>query len=248
MPRRSIDTAVWADHRFTDLSADAKLVFFRLVTGDDMGPSGAMRVSTRRIASDMCMSQKRAAAGLADLVDSGIARAYDDGWYWLPAWIKHQVTGVQFCRAVRRHARDCPDSLQRAIGRALDAHAPRQGSDKPRTRNVATSRDKGRPSPRPSADPHPTLREKDQDQDQDSYPFGVKSPSGTSSSSARPTPPSPNGNGITPLTDAQRSEAQALIDRMRAGLATSHQDDPERRRRVERFRAEAQERALGGAA
>lgn len=52
MPRRAIDTAIWTDRRFGDLSAPAQLIYFRLVTGDDTGAAGATTTSPKRLAVD----------------------------------------------------------------------------------------------------------------------------------------------------------------------------------------------------
>jgi hypothetical protein len=91
MPHRSIDTAVWSDDRFVDRSAPAKLVYFRLITGDDMGAAGAARVRAKRIAVDVELSTQEVESAIAELVESGLVRAYDDGWLWLPGWIKHRA-------------------------------------------------------------------------------------------------------------------------------------------------------------
>jgi hypothetical protein len=139
MPRRSIDTSIWTDERFADLSPEAKLVYIRLVTGDDTGAAGATRVHIRRLTSDTGLSGRRVEACLELLVGCGLVRRYEGGWHWLPAWIRYQVAGPNFCRAVRRQAKECPEALARAIGRALDDHAPRQPPTKSRTRKDANT-------------------------------------------------------------------------------------------------------------
>lgn len=152
MPRRSIDTSIWNDDRFAMASPEAKLVYFRLITGDDTGPAGATRVHSRRLAADTGLSTKRAEIGVEELVGSGLVRRYDGGWQWLPSWIRYQVAGPNFCRAVRRQAKECPEALQKAIGRALDEHAPRQESDRTQTEKepVRSRNDKGYPNGLPT--------------------------------------------------------------------------------------------------
>jgi hypothetical protein len=140
MPRRSIDTAIWNDDRFAGCSPEAKLTYVRLVTGDDTGPAGATRVHSRRLAADTGLTTKRVERAVDELADTGLVRRYDGGWLWMPTWIRYQVAGPAFCRAVRRQARDCPDALRKAIGRALDEHAPQKPPDTERTETVAASR------------------------------------------------------------------------------------------------------------
>lgn len=163
MPRRSIDTEMWSDDRFGELSADAKLVFIRLTTGPDTTTCGAVRLATKRVAVDCELTRPEVEDAVAELVDAGLVRRFDDGWVWLPAWIKHQVSGPGFIGAARRSAKGLPDSLTRAVHREIDRLFPRakgaenapdepepekkgrttsrQGADKVRTKNNATSGD-----------------------------------------------------------------------------------------------------------
>jgi hypothetical protein len=139
MPRRAIDTSIWNDDRFAACSPEAKLTYVRLVTGDDTGPAGATRVHSRRLAADTGLSTKRVDRAVDELAETGLVRRYDGGWLWMPTWIRYQVAGPNFCRAVRRQAKECPEALKKAIGRALDEHAPQKAADTNATGNDATS-------------------------------------------------------------------------------------------------------------
>ncbi len=163
MPRRSIDTEMWSDARFSELSAHAKLVFIRLTTGPDTTPCGAVRLAPKRVAVDCEISRDQVNDAMDELVHHDLVRRYDDGWVWLPSWIKHQVSGPGFIKSVRRASNGLPDSLARAVGRELDRLFPRskavdnspdgsrgsdtastrsrQTTDKVPTENVAPSRD-----------------------------------------------------------------------------------------------------------
>jgi len=125
MPRRSIDTEMWSDDRFDELSAYGKLVFIRLTTGPDITSAGAVRLAPKRVAVDCGISREDVAAAVSELVDAGLVRSFDDGWLWLPNWIKHQVSGPGFIGAARRSAKALPDSLRRAVGREIDRLFPK---------------------------------------------------------------------------------------------------------------------------
>lgn len=208
MTRRSVDTGLWSDERFTELSPDAMLIFFRLMTGDDTGSHGATRVAAKRLAVDTNLTTKRAAAALDELVASDLVRRYDGGWLWMPAWIRYQVSGPDFIKHVRRHSRECPDALRIAIGRALDAHAPRRISNTSRTEKHARSRAKGdRPPPGPPVEGGSeggSLREKYQDQyqDQNPPPTGVGFGEGPEQASPPTALEGPSSPPVLPEVDA----------------------------------------------
>lgn len=125
MPRRSINTDMWSDARFDDLTAPAKLVFLRLTTGPDTTSCGAVRLSAKRVAADCSLNRADVDEAVDELVAAGIVRKFDDGWLWLPAWIKHQVSGPGFIGAARRAAKGLPEALTKAVNREIDRLFPR---------------------------------------------------------------------------------------------------------------------------
>lgn len=227
MPQRVIDTAMWDDERFSDLSGDAQHVYLRLVTGPDTGPAGATRVRARRIAADTRRSEGKVKAALTELVTVGLVREYEGGWLWLPSWIKYQVSGPGFIKAVRRQAKECPPSLRTAIDRALNEHAPRHDPDRSSTPNVAKSREEGKGTPRqtPSQSnvPRGSIWGEVQDQDPSPPTGGRKGPyraerenTGPVGSAGGGQPPGP---GEVEFDEAaERAERLAAI---REGLGAS---------------------------
>lgn len=145
MPRRSIDTEMWSDSRFGELSAPAKLVFIRLTTGPDTTTCGAVRIAPKRIAVDCELERQAVEAAVDELVGAGLVRQFDDGWVWLPNWIKHQVSGPGFIGAARRAAKALPDSLTRAVNREIDRLFPRG-------KTAETAPDEPEPQPKARTD------------------------------------------------------------------------------------------------
>ena len=149
MPRRYITTEAWVDDQFIALSANAKLLFVRLVTGPETGAAGALRLTATRagkIAPDIPLDTDQFTSALEELTapderNNQMVRRYDDDWIWLPEFINHQVSGQGMIAAARRQAREVPDSLARAIDRALNAKFPttKSGQD----RDKATTRKPG---------------------------------------------------------------------------------------------------------
>lgn len=121
MPCRQITTDIWDDARVQELTSTGQHVLFRLILGPETGPAGATRASVKRIAVDTNLDRTDVEAALDELVAAGLVRRYDDGWMWLPSFIKHQLSGPGFISGIRRQAAQCPDALRKAITRTLDA-------------------------------------------------------------------------------------------------------------------------------
>lgn len=193
MPRRSITTDAWIDDRFLDLTALAKLVFIRVVTGPEIGAAGAMRMTAsraRKLAADLPATPDEWSAAWHELVEASLVRTYGDEWQWIPSWMRHQVSGIGMIRAARRQIRDVPEALGRAIGRELDRLFPPktddsstallgQEPDTPPTQNPAKTRGKRQPdgslkSGRRQPDGSLQGGDQDQDQDQETLPSGER--------------------------------------------------------------------------
>lgn len=166
MPKRMIDTAIWSDERITELTPHAQLVYFRLILGDDTTAAGSTRVKAKRIAVDTNLTATDVDQAITQLVACDLVRAYDDGWLWLPSFIKYQLAGPPFIAAIRREAKRAPEALNRAITRALDArvgpqkHTPKtpEPGKKPKTRSDAEPTTKAAPS-REEPNPHTIVTE-----------------------------------------------------------------------------------------
>lgn len=203
MPKRSVDTAIWADHVFSELSGCAQLVYLRLITGDDTGPHGATRAPAKRIASDTNLERTRVDEAIAELVESALVRRYDD-WLWMPTWIRYQAHSPNFLRAARHASRECPTNLRVAIGRALDTIAPRKGktgSDEPGTENppdTSTNVEGSETHAEPIG--NPSERE---GQGQGQVPSSLREEEGTVRTPTPATPPAPTSAGAESGGSAQ---------------------------------------------
>ena len=64
---RKIDTRIWNDLKFNQLSDDGKLVFFQLLTHPTLLPIGAMRGSLAVLACDLKWPQDRLKAAFDEI-------------------------------------------------------------------------------------------------------------------------------------------------------------------------------------
>lgn len=240
VPRRSIDTAIWDDARFCELGASAQLLFFRLVTGGDTSAAGTSRAPLRRLAADCGgLAHEAAAEALGELVGAGLVRRYGDAgeWLWLPAWVRHQVSGPGFIRAVRRAARECPEALRRAIDRALEDQIGPDRADRARTTPRRTRDKKGADKQgevgsdggslggSDGARDQGSIRGEVQDQDQDPGPTGLRVRQGQARGNgpgpARADPAGPpalsvvGGEGLGKWGDVR--SAREALDALRGG-------------------------------
>lgn len=216
MPKRLVDTAVWADPVFGELEPRAQLVYLRLITGEDTGPHGATRAPTKRLAADTNLTRDDVAGAITELLETPLLRRYDD-WLWMPNWIRYQAHSPNFLRAARHAARECPDALRIAIGRAIDTHAPRKTPTEPdgtRTRKPADSSTNTDPSPtldEPIPNPSGTIREKGQGQGQGQgqVPSSRREEEGTGTTDT-------DAANAAPAASDQTSEPRPTLDDLEA--------------------------------
>lgn len=155
MPSRSIDTGIWGEDGFARAGAIAKILFVRLVTGDDTGSAGALKTRPKRLAADLegdhdDVAVTQVEEALEQLEAAGLIRTYADGWIWLPKFIHWQAHSEGFLKGAERQAGECPPSLARAIRRAVEKKRDLLNlrSDKTRTRKEPASRAKGEGTPK----------------------------------------------------------------------------------------------------
>ncbi|WP_217923795.1 hypothetical protein [Miltoncostaea oceani] len=154
MPARAIDTGIWGEEGFAAASTLAKALYVRLITGDDTGSAGALKTRLKRLAADLegdseDVTLEQLEGALAELVAAGLVRTYDDGWIWLPKFVHWQAHSEGFLVSAERQAAECPDSLERAIRRAVARKRTALGSraDAARTRKKPVSRRNGEAPP-----------------------------------------------------------------------------------------------------
>lgn len=74
---RKVDTRIWNDAKFRQLTDDGKLVFFMLLTHPNMTSLGAMRATPSGIAEELGWTIKRFLAAFSDIIDLHMAE-HDD--------------------------------------------------------------------------------------------------------------------------------------------------------------------------
>ena len=228
MPKRMIDTAMWSDDRFGDLSAKAKLTYVRLITGDDTNAAGANCARPARLAVDLSLTPQEVEVAIEELADVGLVKRYET-WMWMPTWIAYQVTSGPFIAAARRDSKSLPPSLAKAVSRTLNERFssqrkgkkreyPQTGSAETRTETIATSREDFKPPPSLSqASGKPSSSDRDRDRGKEGFQPSVLAPIGTRNPAAPPEPspgaqaPPPGVNGEEPVEVVSREEHTARL-------------------------------------
>lgn len=87
---RKIDTRIWNDEKFRDLSDDGKLVFFFLLTHPHMTSIGAMRATIPGLAAEIGWVTERLSEAFAEALSMGMAK-HDSlaSMVWLPKFIRY---------------------------------------------------------------------------------------------------------------------------------------------------------------
>ena len=247
MPSRSIDTGIWGEDGFARAGAIAKILFVRLVSGDDTGSAGALKTRPKRLAADLegdhdDVTVAQVEEAIEQLKAAGLIRTYADGWIWMPKFIHWQAHSEGFLKAADRQAAECPDSLARAIRRAVEKKRDLLDlrSDKSRTKKVASSSKKSEGTPKPppkapraiasargkgSGSKTQTLTPPDPPQRR-RRTGPAASPDPSPGAQAQP-PVGRNGNGgdrrhhddIEPALDTLSPTARAFVERGRAAAA-----------------------------
>jgi len=237
MPRRNLTTDAWIDDRFLALTATAKLAFIRVVTGPEIGPAGAIRLTTSRaskLAADIPAEGDEWADAWAELEVAELVRSYPDEWWLVPAWMRHQVSGIGMIRAAQREVKTTPEALGKWIDRELkrlftvsQAASPQDNtsentdsSDPDRTQTWKRTNSRG------NRQPDVSLQSASRQPD-------VRHQGGTSSK--KPVEPPPGVTGFT-HTHAENSTPPAPLRGEADGSSETHdasEDDETRRTRQE---------------
>jgi hypothetical protein len=87
---RKIAPRIWNDAKFREVSDDAKLIFFLLLTHPHMTALGAMRATEAGLAAELGWFEERFHRSFAELLQRGMA-LYDEraAMIWLPNFLKY---------------------------------------------------------------------------------------------------------------------------------------------------------------
>ncbi|MGB0419017.1 MAG: hypothetical protein ACPGF8_05450, partial [Opitutales bacterium] len=87
---RKIDSRIWNDEKFRELSDNGKLVFLFLLTHPHMTALGAMRATIPGLASEIGWSQKAFAEAFREAFAKGMAKHDEKACFlWLPNFLKY---------------------------------------------------------------------------------------------------------------------------------------------------------------
>ena len=91
---RKIDPRIWNDAKFNDLSSNAKLVFFLLLTHPHLTALGAMRASIAGLANDLRFTEKAFRESLGECFQNGLIKHDERACFvWLPNYLKYNKPG-----------------------------------------------------------------------------------------------------------------------------------------------------------
>lgn len=90
-----IQTAIWKDAAFLDLSSDAKLVYLTLLTQADVATTGRIPVTPRRWAKMTSLKPAKVEEALTELEDAAFVWVDHEGEEAvIRSWVKHNVLGA----------------------------------------------------------------------------------------------------------------------------------------------------------
>lgn len=108
---RSINTRIWNDRKFKDLSDDGKLLFFFLLTNPHMTPMGAMRHSKSGMAEELGWSYDRCGSAFQELQDREMVEYDSEAFFLLvPNFIKYNAPqSINHAKAWGKYFDDLPE-------------------------------------------------------------------------------------------------------------------------------------------
>ena len=112
--KRAIDTSIWGDPWFTELSAEAKMVFMYLLTNERSTAAGIFDLSPRRMAFDIGIDQSTAESALAEC--SARVRWWPDhSIVWVVNFFRHQAVNDNFLKSAQRTYADLPAEIRNEV-------------------------------------------------------------------------------------------------------------------------------------
>jgi len=86
---RKIDTRIWNDNEFLDLSVEAKIVYLFLLTHQNLTPFGAIKISKNAICDELRNGFERVSKGFDELLEKEFFRVDDRLLVWFPNFLKY---------------------------------------------------------------------------------------------------------------------------------------------------------------
>lgn len=113
--RRSINTKIWDDEWFEDLSSEQKLVFLYLLTNQNTNILGIYQLSIKRIAYDTDLSKETVRKALEDFEKVGKVFYLEDNYIVLVNWLKNQSLNPNMKKAALSIISQLPNSLREKL-------------------------------------------------------------------------------------------------------------------------------------
>ena len=113
--RRSINTKIWDDEWFEELSSEQKLVFLYLLTNQNTNILGIYQLSIKRIAYDTDLSKETIRKALEDFEKAGKVFSIGDNYIVLVNWLKNQSLNPNMKKSVFLLIEKLPNELKDSL-------------------------------------------------------------------------------------------------------------------------------------
>jgi len=117
MPQRGIDTGLWSNLDFADISIQGKLLFIYLCTTFRGNQAGMFKISPKQISFDTGLSQEEVLNLFDELKPMDIEYYPDKQIVWVKQFLKHQAHSPKFFIAVAKNLEDIhyPDLIKQYL-------------------------------------------------------------------------------------------------------------------------------------
>ncbi|NQZ67920.1 MAG: hypothetical protein HRT89_07610, partial [Lentisphaeria bacterium] len=112
MPKRYIESSIWADSWFENLDSSDKLLFFYLLTNDRTNMLGIYEVSMKKISFDTGLTTKAICKGFEGFAKASKAFYTDENYVVLKNFLKHQRFNANMKKSALAIYKDLPNSLK----------------------------------------------------------------------------------------------------------------------------------------
>lgn len=112
--KRTIDTSIWGDPWFTELSATAKMSFMYLLTNERSTAAGLFDLSPRRMAFDIGIDTPDAEKALLEL-DERVRWWPEHSIVWVINFFRHQAVNDNFLKSAQRTYADLPEEIRQEV-------------------------------------------------------------------------------------------------------------------------------------